>query len=62
MISNTRLEVEDGRNDATIRLGSTTIGDLVQGLHALKVDTRRMIGILQALRSAGALHAELIVE
>ena len=62
VISNTRLEVEDGRNDATIRLGSTTVGDLVQGLSALHVDTRRMISILQALRTAGALHAELIVE
>lgn len=62
VISNTTLEVEDGRNDATIRLGSTTVGDLVQGLSALHVDTRRMISILQALRTAGALHAELIVE
>jgi len=62
VISNTRLEVEEGRNDASIRLGATTIGDLVQGLKSLHVDTRRIISILQALRSAGALHAELIVE
>ena len=62
VISNTRLEVEEGQNDATIRLGSTTVGDLIQGLRALHVDTRRMISILQALRSAGALHADLIVE
>jgi flagellar P-ring protein precursor FlgI len=61
IISNTRLEVEEG-NDATIRLGSSTVGDLVQGLTALHVDTRRLISILQALRTAGALHAELIVE
>lgn len=62
VITNTKLEVEDGRNDATIRLGSTTVGDLVQGLNSLHVSTRRMISILQALRSAGALHADLIVE
>lgn len=62
VISNTKLEVEDGRNDATIRLGATTVGDLVQGLSALHVDTRRTISILQALRTAGALHADLIVE
>lgn len=62
IITNTKLEVDDGRNDATVRLGSTTVGDLVQGLNNLHVSTRRMISILQALRTAGALHAELIVE
>lgn len=62
VITNTKLDVDDGGNDATLRLGSTTVGDLVQGLHHLGVSTRRMIGVLQSLRSAGALHAELIVE
>jgi len=58
----TKLTVEEGKDDATIQLGSTTIGDLVQGLNALHVGTRRMIGILQALKTEGALHADLIVE
>lgn len=62
IVSNTRLDVDQGGNDATIRFGSTTIGDLVQGLSALHVDARRMISILQAMKSAGALHAEIIVE
>lgn len=62
MISNTRLSVEQGSDDATIRRGASTIGDLVQGLSALHVDTRRIISILQALKSAGALHAEIAVE
>ena len=62
VISNTKLEVEEGHNDATLRLGSTTIGDLVQGLTTLHVDTRRIISILQGLKSAGALHAEIVVE
>lgn len=62
VISNTRLEVEEGRNDATLRFGSTTIGDLVQGLSSLRVDTRRIISILQALKSAGALHADIVVQ
>lgn len=62
VISNTKLDVEEGRNDATVRFGSTTIGDLVQGLASLRVDTRRIISILQALKSAGALHAEIVVQ
>ncbi|MBN8501984.1 MAG: flagellar basal body P-ring protein FlgI [Sphingomonadales bacterium] len=61
-ISNTRLDVEVGRDDATIRMGAATVGDLVQALNAMRVDTRRIISVLQALKSAGALHAELIVE
>lgn len=62
VISNTKLDVETGRKDATARFGSTTIGDLVQGLASLRVDTRRIISILQALKSAGALHAEIVVQ
>lgn len=62
VISNTKLKVEQGQNDATIRMGASTIGDLVQGLASLHVDTRRIISILQALKTAGALHAEVVVE
>ncbi|MBX9645239.1 MAG: flagellar basal body P-ring protein FlgI [Novosphingobium sp.] len=61
-ISNTRLDVETGKNDAMVRMGSSTVGDLVQALNGMNVDTRRIISILQALKSAGALHAELVVE
>ena len=62
VVTNTRLDVDSGGNDATIRMGASTIGDLVQALRALQVDTRRIISVLQALRSAGALHADLVVE
>lgn len=62
IVTNTRLDVEAGKDDATIRMGASAVGDLVQALNALKVDTRRIISILQALKSAGALHADLIVE
>lgn len=60
--SDTKLTVEEGKDDATIRLGATTIGDLVQGLASLHVGTRRIISILQALKTEGALHAEVVVE
>ena len=62
VISNTKLDVEQGRNDASIRMGASTISDLVQGLSALHIDTRRIISILQALKTAGALHADVVVE
>jgi flagellar P-ring protein precursor FlgI len=61
VVSNTRLTVE-ARPDATRRFGNSTITDLVEGLAALKVGTRDMIGVLQAVKAAGALHADIIVQ
>jgi flagellar P-ring protein FlgI len=61
-VTNSRITIEQGRNDATMRFDSATIGDLVVALNRSNVDTRRIIGILEAMRSAGALHAEIIVQ
>ena len=38
-----------------------SIGDIVQGLNALGVTPRDLISILQAIRAAGALMAELVI-
>ena len=46
VITNTKLDVDQGSNDATIKLGSTTIGDLVQGLNALHNGCNSMFGDL----------------
>jgi flagellar P-ring protein precursor FlgI len=61
VVTNTRLAVEQPR-DAVVRLPNTSVGDLVQALSRARVDTRGMIAILQAMRAAGALHAEIIVQ
>ena len=44
------------------RFPNSTVADLMDGLSKLKVDTRGKIAILQALKAAGALHAELLVQ
>jgi flagellar P-ring protein precursor FlgI len=62
VISNTRLAVSESPRDAVVRFPSTTVGDLVQGLQRVNVRTREMIAILQAMRTAGALHAEIVVQ
>lgn len=62
IVTNTKLEVSPQRDDAVATFPSTTVGDLVEGLHRLHVDTRGMIAILQALKAAGALHAEIIIQ
>lgn len=61
VVTNTRLDVEQPR-DAVVRLPNTSVGDLVQALQRARVDTRGMIAILQAMRAAGALHAEIVVQ
>jgi flagellar P-ring protein precursor FlgI len=62
VVTNTRMEVEEGANDAVVNFPNTSVADLVQGLSRAHVDTRRTIAILQAIKAAGALHADLIVE
>ena len=61
-ITNTDLSVEQGRGDVVASFPNTTVTNLVQGLSQAGVDTRRTISILQAIKSAGALHAEIIVQ
>lgn len=39
--------------------GGTTIGDLIRGLNTIGVTPRDLISILQAIKAAGALHADL---
>lgn len=39
--------------------GGTTIGDLIRGLNAIGVTPRDLISVLQAIKAAGALHADL---
>ena len=61
IVTNTKLEVADAK-DAVVRLPRTTVADLVQALHQARVTTRAMIGVLEAMKSAGALHADIIVQ
>lgn len=61
LIRNTELDVEDFES-VVASFDKTSIGDLIQGLKEAGVDTREMIGILQAMKDAGALHARLIVQ
>ncbi|MFT4025406.1 MAG: flagellar basal body P-ring protein FlgI [Novosphingobium sp.] len=61
VVTNTKLDVEEDRN-AVMRFPNATVADLAQGLARAKVPTRTMIDILQAMRAAGALHAEILVQ
>jgi flagellar P-ring protein FlgI len=62
VVTNSRMDVEEGANDAVVNFPNTSVADLVEGLSRAHVDTRRTIAILQAIKAAGALHADLVVE
>jgi len=61
VITNTKLEVDE-KNYGGFTTGSNTVSDLVQSLAKLKTSTRDIVSILRAMKTAGALHAELIVQ
>ena len=58
--SEVTIEEELGR-EMRIVGGDTSLSTLVNGLNALGVSPRDMISILQAIRAAGALQAEIEV-
>lgn len=62
VIANSRLEVAEGTQTVTATFPNTTVADLVQGLAKLRVSTRDMIAILQAIKASGAMYAELVVQ
>lgn len=62
VVTNTRMDVDQGAEDAVVRFPNTSVADLVEGLSRARVSTRRTIAILQAVKAAGALHADLIVQ
>lgn len=61
IVTNTKLEVAESK-DAVVQFPDTTVADLVQGLTRAHVDTRSTIAILQAIKAAGALHADILVQ
>lgn len=60
-VTNSRVDVGEEGGPGYLASG-TTVADLVQSLARLKTSTRDVISILRAIKAAGALHAELIVQ
>lgn len=62
VVPRTRVEVDEGGNQRMVVIeDGISLQDLVAGLNALGVGPRDLIGILQAIRAAGALQAEIVV-
>ena len=61
-VPRTSIEVDDQSGNRMVALEpGVTLKDLVDGLNALGVGPRDLIGILQAIKAAGALQAEIEV-
>jgi flagellar P-ring protein precursor FlgI len=61
VVTNTDLEVEEPTGVGFLS-GGGTVADLVQSLARMKTSTRDIISILRAVKAAGALHGELVVQ
>ncbi len=61
LVSNSTVDVTEA-SDTGFVTANNTVADLVQSLARMKTNTRDIISILRAVKAAGALHAELIVQ
>lgn len=61
IIPNPEVAVEEKDAEMVVLDQTTTVSDLAHTLNSLGVTPRNVISILQAIKEAGALHAELVI-
>lgn len=62
VVPQTRVDVnEEGVNVVSLP-SDTRVADLINALNKIKTNTRDVIAVLQSIKAAGALHAELILQ
>lgn len=62
VVPETKLTVNEEVRAPVQLAEGTTVGTLVQALYRVKLSTREVITVLQAIKQAGALHAELVIQ
>lgn len=62
VVANTTVNTEENGETGYVAATNNTVADLVQALTRIKTNTRDIISILRAVKAAGALHAELVVQ
>jgi flagellar P-ring protein precursor FlgI len=62
VVTNTRIDVDEQEGPGFLRSSGPSVADLVQSLNRLRTNTRDVISILRAIKAAGALHGELVVQ
>jgi flagellar P-ring protein precursor FlgI len=62
VVTNTQIDVSEQTGPGYVGPDNNTVADLVQSLSRLKTSSRDIIAILQAIKAAGALRAELVIQ
>lgn len=62
VVPRTRISVDESPSEQVTLQNSSTVTELVKALNRIKTSTRDMIAILQGVKAAGALHADLIIQ
>jgi len=62
VVPNTEIDVSEAEGSAVALESGASIEDLIVSLQRVHVSTRDIISILQAVKSSGALHADLIIQ
>jgi flagellar P-ring protein precursor FlgI len=61
VVPDTSVTIKEGEKRLMVLPEGVSIGQVVQALNAIGVTPRDLITILQAIKAAGALQAELII-
>lgn len=61
VVSNTRLDVREDPT-AVMQFPGATVADLAQGMARARIPVRTMIAVLEAMKAAGAIHADILVQ
>ncbi|HEX5682646.1 MAG TPA: flagellar basal body P-ring protein FlgI [Ideonella sp.] len=61
IVTNSQVDVTESPGTGYVASGNT-VADLVQALARMRTNTRDIISVLRAVKAAGALHAELVVQ
>lgn len=62
LVPNVDLKVDEDKGRPITMPSGTTVSDFVMAMNKINLSTRDIISILQSMKTAGALHADLIVE
>jgi flagellar P-ring protein FlgI len=62
VVPNTRINVDEGAGGVVEVPNRSSVAELVSALNRINASTRDIIAILQGIKAAGALHADLIIQ
>jgi len=60
-VPRTTIEVSEGGSEIVVLTQGVSIGEVARALNAIGATPRDLIAIFQAIKAAGALHAELVI-